>query len=62
MPACSPHHCRHTYGTQLLRQGVDVRVVKDLLGHEDITSTVVYTEVTDQTLSAAVLRLPWKLT
>jgi site-specific recombinase XerD len=40
---------------------VDVRVVKDLLGH-DITSTVVYTEVTDQTRSAAVLRLPWKLT
>lgn len=41
---------------------MDVRVVKDLLGHEDITSTVVYTEVTDQTRSAAVLRLPWKLT
>jgi integrase len=37
--------------------GVDVRLVKDLLGHEDIKSTVIYTQVTDAALSAAVLRL-----
>jgi site-specific recombinase XerD len=39
---------------------VDIRLVKDLLGHEDIKSTVVYTAVTDSALSEAVLRLPWK--
>lgn len=41
--------------------GVDVRLVKDLLGHEDIKSTVIYTQVTDAALSAAVLRLSWSL-
>jgi hypothetical protein len=41
--------------------GVDVRVVKELLGHEDIKSTVVYTQVIDTALNAAVLRLPWSL-
>jgi site-specific recombinase XerD len=59
VPACLPHRFRHTYATRLLEAGVDVRVVKELLGHEDIKSTVVYTEITSATLSAAVLRLPW---
>ena len=57
----SPHRFRHTYATRLLEHGVDVRVVKELRGHEDIKSTVTYTEVTDAALSAAVLRLPWAL-
>jgi integrase/recombinase XerD len=61
VPACLPHRFRHTYATRLLENGVDLRIVKELLGHEDIKSTVVYTEVTDATLSTAVLRLPWKL-
>ena len=62
MPRCLPHRFRHTYATRLLRAGVDIRLVKELLGHEDIKSTVIYTEVTDAALSEAVLRLPWKLT
>jgi integrase/recombinase XerD len=61
VPECLPHRFRHTYATRLLRAGVDIRLVKELLGHEDIKSTVVYTEVTDTALSEAVLRLPWKL-
>jgi site-specific recombinase XerD len=61
VPDCLPHRFRHTYATRLLRAGVDIRLVKDLLGHEDIKSTVVYTEVTDAALSDAVLRLSWKL-
>ena len=40
---------------------MDIRLVKELLGHEDIKSTVIYTEVMDAALSDAVLRLPWKL-
>ena len=62
VPHCLPHRFRHTYATRLLRAGVDIRLVKELLGHEDIKSTVIYTEVTDAALSEAVLRLPWKLT
>lgn len=61
VPDCLLHRFRHTYATRLLRAGVDIRLVKELLGHENIKSTVVYTEVTDAALSDAVLRLPWKL-
>ena len=46
--------------TARLEAGVDVRLVKELMGHEDIKPTVVVTEVTDAALRAAVLRLPWK--
>jgi site-specific recombinase XerD len=58
---CLPHRFRHTFATGLLRSGVDIRVIKEALGHEDIKSTVIYTEVTDQALEAAMLRLPWHL-
>jgi integrase/recombinase XerC len=61
VPSCTPHRFRHTFATGLLRSGVDVRVIKDALGHEDIKSTVIYTEVTDAALEAAMLRLPWAL-
>jgi len=37
-----PHMARHTYATELLRQGVSVYYVSRLLGHEDLTSTQVY--------------------
>lgn len=50
---CVPHRFRHTCGTRLLATRVDVRLVKELMGHEDIKSTVVHTEVTDAALSAA---------
>ena len=59
VPDCTPHRFRHTYATRLLEGGVDLRVVKELMGHVDIKSTVMYTQVTDAVLGAAVLRLPW---
>jgi site-specific recombinase XerD len=40
---------------------VDVRVIQEAMEHEDIKSTVIYTEVTDAALEAAMLRLPWRL-
>jgi integrase/recombinase XerC len=58
---CLPHRFRHTFATGLLRSGVDVRVIQEAMGHEDIKSTVIYTEVTDAALDAAMLRLPWRL-
>ena len=61
MPDCLPHRLRHTYATGLLRGGADLRTVQELLAHEDIKSTQVYTAVAPSELAKAVLRLPWKV-
>lgn len=51
----TPHKLRHTAATLLYRHGrVDIRALKEILGHESISTTEIYTHINDQQLQSAV--------
>lgn len=52
------HRCRHTYGTRLLRSGVHIRKVQQLMRHASLKTTATYTAVDEDELRDAILLLP----
>jgi len=55
----TPHSLRHAFGTYLIRNGVDVATVCELMGHSNISVTSVYLHADTTSKRAAVGRLPW---
>jgi site-specific recombinase XerD len=54
---CSLHTLRHTVGSHLVMAGVDLAIVKELLGHRDIQTTMRYTHLAQENKREAIVRL-----
>lgn len=55
----SLHSLRHSYATMLVNNGVDIAVIQELLGHQDINTTTIYAHATKEHLREEVAKLPY---
>lgn len=58
----SPHTLRHNFASYLIMQGVDLPSVKELLGHTQISTTMIYSHLSQRHKANAVEKLPWAQT
>lgn len=60
-PRLTGHSLRHTFATELVKAGVDIRIISEMLGHANLATTSVYTQVMDSQQADAIQKIGLQL-